>query len=190
MPTIELSYSDNGFSPNEAGAVPGDTVTVTNTTAADIDLTFFCDGVDVPLIGLMSPVVVTANGGSASGEVSGETVNLAIAFTANSFEATIDVAQPEHRVTVSPDSNTPVEMTVVPDDGIVFYNESTSDEVVLEIDSPEQDPFGPDIGMNPTLAPLAEIGGFVAAAVSGKKVTVTVKGSTSQPSTINVGSGD
>lgn len=190
MPTIEISYSADGFSPTSAGAVTGDTVTVINTTGVDITLSFECGGVAEPLIGLTSPAEVTANGGTVSGAVSGDAANLAITFTANAFECTVDVAQPTHRVTVTPDSSTPAEMDVAVGDGIVFYNESNSDEVDLEVDSPEQDPFGPDIGMNPTLAPLAEIGGFVEARAGGKKVTVTVKGSTSATSTINVGSGD
>lgn len=190
MTTIPLSYTDSGFDPSTTPASPGDLIVVTNNSENSISLSFAAGEVVEPLIGLSSPVDVDGNGGQAQGTVNVTASNHVIVFSAKSFEANVEVGPASWQITVTPESSSPPGLDVNPLDIITFFNESTSTSVTLDVDSPTPDPFGPELGMSFSIDPTANKIGLVQMSARSTKVKVTVKGSSSATTTINVGSGD
>lgn len=190
MSTIPLSYTESGFVPSTTTANPGDLIVVTNDSENDISLSFAAGEAKDPLIGLTSPVDVQRRGGQVQGTVNVTASNHVIVFSADGYEANVEVGPAYWQITVSPEGSTPTEMSANPLDVITFYNESSSTSVTLDVDSPTTDPFGPELGMSFSIDPTANREGLLQASARNTKVKVTVKGSSSQPTTIDVGSGD
>lgn len=190
MTTIAISYSDQGFAPTEASATPGDTITVTNDAKDEISLSFSCPSTKTPLDGLTSPVSLSGGGTPATGTVRDAAANHPITFTVDKAACVVTVGVAPHQVTASPTSLEPKELQVSPGNDMVFFNESDKTSVTLEIDSAVTDPFGPKVGMQPVIAPQGQVRGSVVSATAGKKIKLTIKGSTGPVSTIDVRSGD
>ncbi len=190
MATIPLSFTDSGFVPSTTTANPGDLIVVTNDSENDISLSFAAGQVKEPLLGLESPVDVGSRGGQVQGTVNVTASNHVIIFSAGGYEANVEVGPAYWQITVSPESSSPAEMAANPMDVITFYNESTSTSVTLDVDSPTSDPFGPELGMSFSIDPTANREGPIQATARNTKVKVTVKGSSSAATTIDVGSGD
>lgn len=189
MSNIELNYSNKGFDPAYAPANPGDTITINNNDPDDLELTFTCGSVADPLTNITSPVMVNGNS-SVWGDVRNAASNHTITFTMNGSEAMVAVGPANYQVDANPESISPTTLDVNPLDNIVFLNTSTSTSIQLDVDSPTADPFGAEIGMVMFIDPTAQKDGVVQRSAAGTQVKVTVKGTTGQTSTINVGSGD
>jgi plastocyanin len=190
MTTIAISYSDKGFAPTEASGNPGDTITVTNTAKDEISLSFSSPVTHTPLDGLTSPVTVAGVGGSVSGKVRTAASNHPITFTVGGAQSVVAINAAAHQVTASPTSLQPTSLEVNPGDDLVLYNESQTSSVTIDIESPVSDPFGSKIGMQAPLEAGGQVRGQVASAAAGKRIKLTVKGSTSVTSTVDVRSGD
>lgn len=190
MSNIAISYSEKGFMPTETSANPGDTITVTNNAQSGISLSFASPSTATPLDGIKSPVPVSSAGGSVSGKVRDAASNHPLTFTVDGAQSVVTIGPAIHQVTVSPTSNQPSSLDVNPGDDFVLYNESSTTQVTVDVDSEVADPFGPKIGMQAILQPDGQIRGPVARAAAGKKIKLTVKGSTSEATTVNVRSGD
>jgi hypothetical protein len=192
MSTIPINFTDEGFNPSSASAMPGDTITITNDTKNDIELTFTCSSTTDPLEGLTSPAQVTGSGGMVEGRVRPAASNHAIIFSANGYDCPVEVGPATVPIYAYTDYTLPAgDIYANVSDNIWFQNE-TNDSVTLTIgDEAGPDPFGSNIGMEPTIATNPPyLVGTVQRSAQNKKVKVTVKGSTSTPTSVNVGSGD
>jgi plastocyanin len=189
MSNIEISFSSTGFEPLSQPADPGDTITIQNTTDDKIDLVYTAGSVPDPLTNITSGVQVPPHE-SVWGDVREVASNHTITFSANGFDCTVEVGPANYQIDADPESISPTALAVNPDDLIVFYNTSATTSITLDLDSPVTDPFGPEIGMSVNIDPTAQKDGVVQRGAAGAQVKVTVKGSHSAVSTIDVGSGD